>query len=134
MAGVARLLPALAAAVLIVAGFAAVIVFFGARDESGIEQPAPSAATSSDAVLAAGNVRLEYGDAAQATPARRLAEQLGAVDSPAARAAGQALIIRRSERLATGVRLQAARAELTAATVDDPAVAAFVRQHLGRTE
>ena len=84
-------------------------------------------------LLAGGNVVLGYADPAYAAPLRRLADGLGAPDTPELRAVGQSVVVRRDASAAR--RACVARAEghvLTVASPSDPRLQDFVERWLGQ--
>jgi len=118
-------------------GVVGLIAFFNSRDEStttggrseptpGTEEPAPRGS-----LLAQGNVVLRYSDGSFTPQLKRLATDLGALDSPESRAAGQAVVLRRDTR-SGGVVALAARRRLTVAEPSDPQLQAFVERELGQ--
>ena len=128
-----RLVGTFAAVAIAVVGVIGLIAFFNSRDESTTQAPAEqttTAAASGEALLEAGNVVLRYSDQAHAAPLRRLAENLGAPDTPELRAAGQAVVLRREPGVA-GVEARAQSAKLAVADPADPALQAFVERWLG---
>lgn len=131
-----RLLPALAAFALVIAGVGAGILFLTARDESSItaSTPSPAAQTGTSPGpygLAAGNVVVTYSRQSDRIRIDQLAERLGAIDTDASRAAGQALV----SKSAPGQAVQATNGVLVleVPSATDPRLAAFVRANLGRT-
>lgn len=127
-----------AAAVLVaVVGVVGLIAFFDSRDESttavpqAASAPGTPSAGAAGALLRAGNVRLSYSDPRYAAPLRELAASLGAPDTPATRAAGQAVVLHR----AAGVRGVVARAlghTLVVADPRDERLAQFIESRIGR--
>lgn len=130
-----RLLPAIAAFALVIVGVGGGLLLLTARDHSSLEEaPATSPALrTGPAGLPAGNVVVEYAEPADRDAIDHLASQLGAVDSPATRAAGQALVSKHVASRA-GVLATNGSATLALATASDPRLAAFVRAYLGRTD
>lgn len=132
---VRRLLPALAAFALVFAGVGGGLVLLTARDRGALTTTTPAATTAavSPAGLPAGNVVVEYRSDADRDAIDALASQLGAVDAPATRAAGQALVSKHV-RAVDGVNALSATSSLALPRATDPRLAAFVREHLGRTD
>lgn len=127
-----RFLPALAAVLLVVVGLGAGLFVLASRDSGSIEQTTPLHAATGPDGLPAGNIIIRYRRGADGVEIGRLAASLGAIDTPAARQAGQALVARH-ERTGSGVQLDTGATTFTAPAASDPGVAAFVRQHLGRS-
>jgi hypothetical protein len=133
-AGVRRLLPTLVAFVLVIAGVGGGLVLLTARDHGGLEPTSPPpAAAVGPAGLPAGNVVVEYSARADRDAVDALADELGATDRPATRAAGQALVSKRVSGI-TGVLATTGSTTLGLPDATDPRLAAFVREHLGRTD
>ena len=122
----------LAAAAGVVAVVGA-IAFFSSRDEGPTDRrPAPGAVDrgADGALLRAGNVELVYGAAADAARLATLVDALGAADSRALRAAGQAVILRRDPgRL--GVLARAWHHRLEVRSAADSRLQDFVETWLG---
>ncbi|MEH3052676.1 MAG: hypothetical protein PGN13_01515 [Patulibacter minatonensis] len=129
-----RLLPAIAAFALVIAGVGGGLVILTARDQSGL-QPTSSVQRPTDGPsgLPAGNVVVEFERGTDRTAIDELAAALGAVDTPATRAAGQALVSKKVVGT-TGVVATTGTSTLPLADAKDPRLAAFVREHLGRTD
>jgi hypothetical protein len=133
-ARVRRLLPALAAFALVLAGVGGGLLFLTSRDRSALETTSPRPVTSTGpAGLPVGNVVVEFNARADREAIDALAAQLGAVDSPATRAAGQALVSKKVPGR-EGVLATTGATSLELTDVNDPRLAAFVREHLGRTD
>lgn len=136
MRGVRRFLPALAAFALVIVGVVGGLALLTARDHGGLTTnatPASNDPTGGPAGLPPGNVVVEYVTDDDRDAVDALASQLGAVDAPATRAAGQALVSKHV-RSATGIRAVTATTSLALPSAKDPRLAAFVREHLGRTD
>ena len=130
-----RLLPALAAFLLVIVGVGGGIVFLASRDHSSISEargPAPKAVTGPDG-LPVGNVLIEFRTRRDRIRIDQLAERLGAIDTTPARAAGQAIVAKEIEDGA-GVTAHTGSDDLQVADASDPKLAAFVRAHLGRND
>lgn len=126
-----RLLVGLAVTVLIVAGVGAAIIVLSSRDGGSLDaapttQPSPTSACVPD-----GNVTIVYAEAPDGIRINRLAERLGALNTEAARSAGQAIIVRQNERLGLVVAKTTCGARLELESASDPQLEAFVREHLG---
>ncbi len=132
---VRRILPAIAAFALVIAGVGGGLTILAARDHGGLTRTTPSAAApaSGPAGLPAGNVVVEYTRSADRETIDALAAELGAVDTPPTRAAGQALVSKRARSL-DGIVARSATTTLALPDANDPRLAAFVREHLGRTD
>lgn len=133
---VRRFLPALAAFALVIVGVGGGLALLTSRDHGGLTTATTPAATSPSggpAGLPPGNVVVEYTADDDRDAIDALASTLGAVDAPATRAAGQALVSKhvRNER---GIRALTATTSLALPNAKDPRLAAFVREHLGRTD
>lgn len=133
--GVRRLLPVLAAFALVIVGVGGGLVLLTSRDHGGLTATTPPATTASGgpAGLPAGNVVVEYSADADRDAIDALAAQLGAVDTPATRAAGQALVSKHARGF-SGVNALTSTTSLSLPRAKDPRLAAFVREHLGRTD
>jgi hypothetical protein len=134
---VRRALSTIAIVVVAVAGVIGLIAFFNSRDPSttandhvATSDPGVGAPVAAGALLHAGNVVLSYSDASFTPALRRLASSLGAPDTPALRAAGQAVVLRRDPR-AGGVAARALRHSLVVATPSDPRLQDFIERWLG---
>ena len=131
---VQRLLPALAAFALVILGVGGGIFLLASRDGSSIQQDAPERprAVTGPQGLPVGNVLVEYQRDRDGIRIGQLAERLGAIDTEATRAAGQAIVGRKvTSGPAVAAHTGSVDLELDDAT--DPKLAAFVREHLGRT-
>lgn len=129
-----RLLPAIAAFALVIVGVGGGLVLLTARDHSTLEPTSPSErASTGPAGLPAGNVVVEYDTSADRDTIDDLATQLGAVDTPPTRAAGQALVSKHVAGV-KGVNATAGATALFLPNARDPRLADFVREHLGRTD
>ncbi|MDO9354197.1 MAG: hypothetical protein Q7T55_10905 [Solirubrobacteraceae bacterium] len=129
-----RLLPALAAFALVFAGVGAAILVFASRDGSSLEQQerAPAKAITGPDGLPVGNVLIEYRRERDGIRIGQLAERLGAIDTEPTRAAGQAIVAKEVDT-GEGVTAHTGSADLQVAKATDPLLAAFVREHLGRS-
>ncbi len=136
---VKRILPVVAAFALVIAGVGGAIVLLAARDHSSLEtgqgaggDGAPPANAEGPYGLPAGNVVVTYAAQQDRLRIDQFAEQLGAIDTPASRAAGQALVSKADKSgqvLATnGTATQPLK------DASDPRLADFVRQYLGRID
>jgi hypothetical protein len=120
-----------------VAGVIALIAFFNSRDSSttggAATAPAPGVAVQpgGGALVRRGNIVLSYADAAVAPALRRLASGLGAPDTPALRAAGQAVVLRRDPR-ASGIVARAYRHTLNVSSPADGRLQDFIESWLGQ--
>jgi hypothetical protein len=133
---VRRFLPALAAFALVIVGVGGGLALLTSRDHGGLTPATTPTATSpaaGPAGLPAGNVVVTYATDADRDAIDALAASLGAVDAPATRAAGQALVSKH-DRAADGIRAITATTSLDLPNAKDPRLAAFVREHLGRTD
>lgn len=132
---VRRILPALAAFALVIVGVGGGLALLASRDHGGLTPTTPARSTpvSGPAGLPAGNVVVEYTADADRDAVDELAAQLGAVDTPVTRQTGQALVSKHV-RGADGVRALTATTSLSLPAASDPRLAAFVREHLGRTD
>lgn len=131
---VRRLLPAIAAFVLVIVGVGGGLAWLTARDHGSLEPTtAAPRATTGPSGLPAGNVVVEYRTRADRDAIDALASQLGAVDTAPTRATGQALV---SKHVAArqGVLATTGSTTLELPDAADPRLAAFVRAHLGRTD
>jgi len=135
---VRRGLMALAALVVAAAGIALLI---GALDGSGAsttDAPArpgvavPAATGALGRTLAAGNVVLAYRDPGDGVAATRWAREAGGDRTPALVAAGQAVLPQLRPGQAERFAALAYRREQPAASLEDPALTAFVDAWLGR--
>lgn len=133
-----KLVGTLLAVAIAVVGVIGLIAFFNSRDDSttGDARPATepgrtSTAGGGDALLEGGNVVLRFSDGSFAPRLRALAGDLGAPDTPALRAAGQAVVLRRDPK-AAGVVADAYRHTLTVREPGDPQLQAFIERWLGR--
>jgi hypothetical protein len=133
MPGVQRFLPAFAAILLVAVGVIGAIALLASRDHSSLtpSTPVSDSAGQGPLGLTDGNVVVLVASGADRVRVDQLAKQLGALDTQATRAAGQALVSKLDPSI-TGVKVESGNATLVAASATDPAVAAFVRQHLGR--
>ncbi len=131
---VQRLLPALAAFVLVIAGVGGGILLLASRDGSSIDQttPTPPKAVTGPDGLPVGNVLIEYRRNRDGIRISQLAERLGAIDTVPARAAGQAIVAKKVDD-GSGVTAHTGTADLQVDAATDPQLAAFVRAHLGRS-
>lgn len=119
-------------------GVVGLIAFFNSRDDSttgpqtGQPDPGVTAAApaSGAGLLEAGNVVLTYSDPAFTAPLTALASDLGAPDSPALRAGGQAIVLRRDAKVG-GVRADAHEHTLTVAGPGDARLQEFIERWLG---
>jgi len=122
------------AVIAAIAGVIGVIAFFSSRDEgrtaNGRTGPGVVDRAAVDRLLRAGNVELFYGAPADAVRLRALARSLGAPDTPALRAAGQAVVLR-SDPGRRGVLARAWKHSLQARSAADPRLQDFVESWLG---
>ncbi len=111
-----------------------VIAFFSSRDEATTapNRSAPGVVDSgaTDPLLRNGNVEILYSRAGDGRRLRKLAEDLGAPDTPALRAAGQAVVLR-LDAGGPAVRARAFRHSLRVASAADPRLQDFVEAWLG---
>ena len=111
----------------------AVLAFFGSRDEGSTARPPAAGAPdrrATSAVLRAGNVELLYRASADLAPLVALVQRIGAGDSPALRAAGQAVILRQEPGVAA-ILARAYRHSLRVRSPTDPRLQDFVESWLG---
>lgn len=129
-----RVALAVVSVVVAAAGVVGIVAFLDARDKPTTQQPvaAPGvpAPTAHGGVLGAGNVVLDYGTPADGPRLRALAASLGAPDTPQTRAAGQAVVVRRSPRQG-GVVALAQGHRLVVASPADPRLQDFIETWLG---
>lgn len=131
-----RILPVVAAFALVIAGVGGALLWFASRDGSALDegQGADVAATTATGPfgLPAGNVVVTYSAQRDRIRIDQFAERLGAIDTKAARAAGQALVSKADK----GSQMIATNGTATQPLTDasDPRLADFVRQYLGRTD
>lgn len=114
------------AVAIAVVGVFGLIAFFNARDDSTTE--APSAASSTARPSGDGNVTVTFAATADGARLRRMAQELGAPDTPELRAAGLAMIVRRGD----AITATAGGETITVDAVDDPALQDFVERWLGQ--
>jgi len=135
---VRRGLIALAALAVAAAGVALLI---GALDGSGAsttDAPArpgaavPAATGALGRTLAAGNVVIAYRDPADGVAATRWAREIGGKRTPALVASGQAVLARQRPEQPDRFAALAYEREQPAASLEDPALTAFVDAWLGR--
>lgn len=134
-----RILPVVAAFALVIAGVGGAIVLLASRDHSslvpqrsGAQPVAPTTGVQGPYGLPAGNVVVTYSRPRDRIRIDQLAERLGAIDTEASRAAGQALISK-SDR-GGGVVATNGTATQPLTDASDPRLANFVRQYLGRID
>jgi hypothetical protein len=130
-----RVAIALGAVALAAAGIAGAYAYVSSRDDATLKTSAgPGEARDKGArpVVAAGNVLLLYADPRQAPELRALARDLGGAGA-ALRAAGQAVLIRRSEAPVVGVAALSRLHRIEVLSASDPALRAFVEHWLGRS-
>ncbi len=134
-----RILPVVAAFALVIAGVGGAIILLAARDHSSLETSQDAAGAGTPAAnaegpygLPAGNVVVTYSAQRDRLRIDQFAEQLGAIDTPAARAAGQALVSKADKTGKVIATNGTASQPLTDAS--DPRLADFVRQYLGRID
>lgn len=131
--------PTIAAAILVIAALIGGVLLFTGRDEASLEPVAPPTAPQPNAGarlpddLPAGNVLIRYRTGAAHRAVDKLATTLGAVDTPAARAGGQAIVAEPARDLSTDLLVVTHDAEQAFGDANDPAVGAYVRARLGRT-
>ena len=132
-----RILPVVAAFALVIVGVGGAILWFASRDHSSLDAApsstpagAPAGAADGPFGLPRGNVVVTYGEQRDRILVDRLAERLGAIDTKASRAAGQALVSKADRDGRVIASTGPVTLDLTGA--DDPRLANFVRQHLGR--
>jgi hypothetical protein len=132
MSAVKRILPAIVAFALVIAGVGAGILLLTSRDHSSISGSQEQTKTvTGPHHLPAGNIVVEFNDPADGIRIDQLAERLGAIDTKETRAAGQALVSKKVDT--PGVTAQSGEGDLTVESATDPKLAAFIRQYLGRT-
>jgi hypothetical protein len=111
-----------------------VIAFFASRDKGGTSTNGVATGavdrSAADVLLRAGNVEFFYASEADGGRLRALADQLGAADTAALRAAGQAVVLRRRST-ENGVLVRAWHHSLHAASAADPRLQDFVETWLG---
>jgi hypothetical protein len=130
-----RLVVALGALVLAVAGVGAALAYFNARDDATVSRsqgPGQPRAAGARPLVATGNVVLLYSDERETTALRELARDIGGDATPALESAGQAVIVRRQPGLRVAVAALTSRRRLDAAGPDDPTLRAFIEYWLGR--
>jgi hypothetical protein len=123
--------------VLAVAGLIGALSWFAARDDAttsgatapGVAAPAPAGPLAG--ALKRGNVVLRHGRGVTRAAADRAARSLAGPDTPALRAAGQAVIVVADPSTA-GVVAEAWRRRQRGPSPDDPRVQEFVEYWLGR--
>ncbi|MCW2991906.1 MAG: hypothetical protein JWM73_2500 [Solirubrobacterales bacterium] len=124
-----KLAGTLLAIAIAVVGTIGLIAFFDSRDSSttsaGTTTAAPAQGSAPD-----GNVVVSYTADADGRRLRALAKQLGAPDTPASRAAGQALIVRRGST--AGIIATAGRESITVTDPTDPRLQDFIDRWLGQ--
>lgn len=129
-----RILPVVAAFALVIVGVGGAIILLAARDHSSLESTTPAQTTVNIGPygLPVGNVVVTYSSPADRIRIDRLAERLGAIDTKPTRAAGQALV----SKADPGGQVVATNgtASLRLSGADDPRLADFVRQYLGRVD
>ena len=138
-ADVKRILPVVAAFALVIAGVGGAIILLASRDHSSLEtgQTANPGGNGTATVegpygLPLGNVVVTYSRPRDRNEIDALAEQLGAIDTKATRAAGMALV---SKADASGkVVATNGTASQPLNDASDPRLADFVRQYLGRID
>jgi hypothetical protein len=132
-----RIVTGLLIVAIAISGVIGLIAFFNNRDSSTTggagTQPAPGVAAPAGGgpLLQNGNVELRYSDPAFAPKLRALAASLGAPDTPALRAAGAAVVVRRDPKVG-GVRANAWKHTLTVTSPADPSLQDFIESWLGR--
>lgn len=129
-----KLAGTLLAIAIAVVGVIGLIAFFDSRDPSttnGEPTATTAAPASAGALLEQGNVVLRFSDRAFRPKLQALATGLGAPDTPALRAAGQAVVLRAQAGTA-GVVAAAYGHTLAARTPDDPQLQAFIEKWLGQ--
>lgn len=129
-----RILPALAAFALVIAGVGGGILLLASRDHSSIDQKtaSPAKAVTGPDGLPVGNLLIEFRRTRDGIRISQLAERLGAIDTTAARAAGQAIVAKQVDA-GSGVTAHTGSADLQVADATAPELASFVREHLGRS-
>ena len=128
-----RLVTAVVTVAVALGGVVGIVAFFASRDQATTQQAAPAgtlAPGTGGGLLTAGNVELDYGRAADGPRLRALARSLGAPDTPALRAAGQAVVVRRRPGVG-GVLARALHHRLEVASPADPRLQDFVESWLG---
>lgn len=117
---------------LAAAGVFGALSFFTARDDATqhVVGGPGSAYKGRSALLRGGNLVLERGPGISVAAARAFVRDHANPATPAFLQSGQALVVRRVST--PGVRVLAARSQLRAASLNDPAVGAFVDYWLGR--
>ncbi|MEY2515561.1 MAG: hypothetical protein QOJ89_2919 [bacterium] len=131
-----RVAGALVVLLVAVAGVAGVVAILNARDDSTIGAdaagPGVQRAAGARPVVAPGNVVLLYSDERLTSALRSLALDTGGPATPAVRAAGQAVIVRRMADLRVPVVALTSKRRLDAGGPDDPQLRAFIEHWLGR--
>ncbi|MCK9248732.1 MAG: hypothetical protein M0P31_07110 [Solirubrobacteraceae bacterium] len=129
-----RLLGGVVTVALAVAIAVAVVRLATSDDPTAATSPAAGPlATAPDrgaAPLTAGNAVVTVPDAADARTVRRVARDLGAPDTPALRAAGQAVLVR-TDRSRDDVTARIGDRVLRVRAADDPRLRTFLEQGLG---
>ncbi|MFT4035292.1 MAG: hypothetical protein QM679_06925 [Patulibacter sp.] len=128
-----RLLPTFAAFALVIAGVVGGLLVLSSRDHGSLQTTTPTSRADGPAGLPTGNLVVQYASDRDRDAIDALAAELGAVDTPATRAAGQALVSKhvRGQR---GILATTGSHSLPLSSASDPRLAAFVREHLGRTD
>jgi hypothetical protein len=132
-----KVLGMLAALAIAVVGVVGIIAFLNSRDSSTTggagtaPMPGVAAPAGGGALLRGGNVVLSYSDPTFTPALRRLASSLGAPDTPALRATGQAVVLQRNPRTG-GVVARAWKHTLTVASPADGRLQDFIESWLGQ--
>ena len=129
-----RVLPALVAIILLIAGIAALVSAFSSHDAASIGTTATvKAPAAGPDGLPAGNIVIRYSSGSDGGTLRTLSSRLSAESTTAAVAAGQAIVLRHDGKV-HGVVATNGRDTVTAASATAPAVGNFVQHWLGATQ
>jgi len=134
---VRKVLGTVAALAIAVVGVVGIIAFLNSRDTSTtggagtVPMPGVAVPAGGGALLRSGNIVLTYSDPTFTPALRRLTSSLGAPDTPALRATGQSVVLRRNPR-AGGVVARAWKHTLTVTSPADGRLQDFIESWLGQ--